>query len=145
MPKQLVKLDAVIHADRNKVYDFLCDHESFGRIWPGKTTRIRDGDEPGLPNGIGSIRRIEVGPISFEETHIQCQRPELIQYRITRGSPIKNHLGTIKLIDEEGSTRIDYEIEFEAKIPCTGGLIARSLKRDWEKGIKPIIQELETS
>ncbi|MGB1580555.1 MAG: SRPBCC family protein [Nevskiales bacterium] len=144
MSKQQVELSAVIHASRGKVYDFFCDHESFGRIWPGKTTRIRDGDEPGLPNGVGSVRRIQVGPISFEETHTQCQRPELIQYRITRGSPIKNHLGTIRLIDEDGSTRIDYCIEFEPKIPCTGGLLARSLKRDWARGIEPIIRELES-
>ncbi len=139
---QIVRLACRINAEPTRVYDFFCDHESFGRIWPGTIKRIKDSDEPGNPNGLGSVRSIQLGPIVFEETHITCQRPQRIQYTVTRGGPIKNHLGTIDFIAEDDGTRIDYTISFDPRIPLTGCLIARSLKRDWERGIQPIIAEL---
>lgn len=142
MPSQTVHLSAQIAASPEKVYDFFCDHESFGRIWPGQITRIKDSSKPGRPNDVGSVRQIRVGPMAFEETHTVCDRPRQIQYRVTRGSPIKNHLGTINFIEEGGDTRIDYTIEFDPKIPGTGCLIARSLKRDWARGIGPVAEEL---
>lgn len=143
MPSQLVQLDARFSANPETVFDFFCDHESFGRIWQGEFSRIRASEEPGNPNGVGSAREIRLGLMRFEETHTCCERPRLIEYRVTRGSPIKNHVGRIRFIAEpDGSTRVDYTIEFDPKIPFTGGLIARSLKRDWAQGIGPIIKEL---
>lgn len=145
MPSQTIVLHADIKAPADLVYDFFCDHESFGRIWPGKTKRIKDSAEAGNPNGLGSMRSITLGPIVFEETYITCERPRQIQYTVTRGGPIKNHLGTINFIDEGDSTRIDYTIAFDPRIPFTGCLIASSLKRDWRRGIQPIIAELSQS
>ena len=141
-PSHSVRFSCFISAPPTSVYDFFCDHESFGRIWPGKIQRIKDSEEPGNPNGLGSVRSITLGPIVFEETHITCERPREIQYTVTRGGPIKNHLGTIKFIAEADGTRIDYTIAFDPRIPLTGCLIASSLKRDWARGIKPVIAEL---
>ncbi len=143
MPSQRVVLTACVQAPPEQIYDFFCDHESFGRIWPGEIRRIKDSDDPGNPNGVGSVRSIKLGPLKFEETHITCDRPLCIQYRVTRGGPIKNHLGTIHFSPDGSATRIDYSIEFDPRVPLTGCLIARSLKRDWDRGIKPIITELE--
>lgn len=144
MPSQNVTLHCHIHASPEKVFDFFSDHESFGRIWPGKTTRIKDSDNPHNPNDVGSVRQISLGPIRFEETQITCQRPHLIEYTVTRGSPIKNHHGRIQILAaDDGGTDIDYLIAFDPKIPCTGGLIANNLRKDWARGIEPIIAELE--
>ena len=143
MPSQKIRLQCHIKAPVEKVYDFFCDHESFARIWPGKTERIKVSDNPEYPNDVGSIRRITVGPVSFEETNITVERPSLIEYTITKGGPIKNHLGRIQFSGDSSETHIDYSIEFDAKIPLTGGLIASSLEKDWAKGIPPIIAELE--
>lgn len=145
MPSQTVELSATIEADPESIYDFLIDHESFGRIWPSTMTRIRDSDEPGNPNGVGSVRLVKQGLLQFEETHITCERPRLIQYRVTRGGPIKNHLGSIRLIPDASGTRIHYTIEFDPKIPCTGCLIACLLKRDWARGIAPVARELASA
>ncbi len=144
MPSQEVKLHCRIMASPERVFDFFCDHESFGRIWPGKITRIKASDNPDNPNDVGSVRQVCLGPMCFEETQITCQRPSLIEYTVTRGSPIKNHRGRIRITPgADGGTDIDYRIEFDPRIPCTGGLIARNLAKDWSKGIAPIIRELE--
>ncbi len=146
MPSQLVKLNCHIKASPEEVFDFFCDHESFGRIWPGRTRRIKESSDPANPNGVGSIRQICLGPMCFEETQITCDRPALIEYTVTRGSPIKNHLGRICLTAAtDGGTDIDYRISFDPRIPLTGALIANSLTKDWSKGIVPIIQELESA
>ena len=144
MAQHTIEFRLTINAAPEKVFDFFADHESFGRIWPGKTRRIRESSEPGHPNGVGSVREIRVGPTRFEETQTVYDRPNRIEYTVTRGSPIKNHLGQIQLSkNTDGGTDIDYRITFEPKIPLTGKLIARSLENGWAKGIKPIIDELE--
>lgn len=145
MPRQRIQLHCQIRAPIERVYDFFCDHESFGRIWPGKIRRIRDSSDPNNPNGIGSVRRICIGPICFEETHTVCDRPRLIEYKVSRGSPIKNHTGRICFSEKGQETEIHYSIEFDARIPFTGGLIARNLENDWAKGIQPVIRELESA
>lgn len=142
MPQQCVRLSAQIDASPETVFDFFCDHESFGKIWTGNFKRIKDSDDPGNPNGVGSVRLISNGPLNFEETQTRCERPEVIEYQVTRGSPIKNHLGRIQLIAENGGTRIDYSIEFDPKIPGTGCLIAWTIRRDWNKGIGPVAAQI---
>lgn len=143
MPRHRIQLHCRINAPVEKVFDFFCDHESFGRIWPGNTSRIRESSNPDNPNDVGSVRRICIGPICFEETHTVCDRPRRIEYTITRGSPIKNHLGRICFSAHGSGTEIQYSIEFDARIPFTGGLIARNLEKDWARGITPVIRELE--
>ena len=144
MAQQIIHFKLSINASPEAVFDFFCDHESFGRIWPGQTRRIKESQEPGHPNGVGSVREIRVGPTRFEETQTVYDRPNRIEYTVTRGSPIKNHLGQIQLsANPNGGTDIDYRITFEPKIPLTGKLIARSLENSWASGIKPIIRELE--
>lgn len=146
MPSQEVKLSCRIQASPEKVYDFFCDHESFGRIWPGRTTRIKDSELPDNPNGVGSVRQICLGPMCFEETHMTCDRPRLIEYTVTRGSPIRNHWGRIQFTAAaDGGTDINYSIVFDPRIPLTGALIAGNLRKDWAKGIQPIIEELEAA
>lgn len=146
MTSQVLKLECHIKASPEKVFDFFGDHESFGRIWPGKTQRIKDSNHSTDPNDVGSIRQIKLGPTRFEETQISYTRPSLIEYTVTKGSPIKNHHGRICLsAADDGGTDIYYTIAFDPKIPCTGKLIANNLSNNWRKGIQPIIAELEAS
>ena len=91
MPRHKVVIEHRFQADPATVFAFFADHEQFGRLWPGTTRRIATGQND--PNGVGSVREIRVGPVRFEETVVTFQRPHLIEYTVTRGSPIKNHHG----------------------------------------------------
>lgn len=115
------------------VFTALADHERFGTIWPGETRRIREGDLE--PNGVGSVRHIRHGLVGFEETTITHDKPHLIEYTITRGTPLKNHHGRIELRDDNGCTQMHYVICFDCPIPFLGKKIARDLERDFHAGI----------
>lgn len=131
MPQHEVKIRETIPAPREQVFEFFADHQKFTTLFGGGCQRIKDGEQE--PNGLGSIRRIGPGPFGFEETIVAFERASRIDYQVTRGSPIKNHLGSIRFSDAGSGTQIDYVIRFDAKIPGTGGFIAWLLGWGWRR------------
>ena len=142
MPQQTVRFEQFFAAPRDKVFAWFADHDKFGRIWPGKTRRIHESPDPREPNGLGSVREIRSGGLTFEETVTGFDVPERIEYRITKGGPIKNHRGELRFSEVEGGTRLDYVIEFDPKLPLTGGLIASILCTSFQRGIPRAVEDL---
>ena len=142
MAQQEVVMDGEFAAPRAQVFAAFADHARFGRIMGGRFTRIRDaaGSDP---NGAGSVRELRgLGP-AFEETIVTYQPPALIEYTVSRGSPIKNHLGRIEFSDTaSGGTRVHYVIRFEPRVPLTGGLIAGILRGAWPKASQRVLKNL---
>lgn len=149
MPRHHVQINDHIAASPEAVFDFLVDHESFGRIWPGKTKRVKVSADAEHPNGVGSTREIKVGPIPglmiFREAITVYQRPNRIEYAIVGFAAIKNHLGTIQLsASADGGTDIDYHIEFDGRLPGIGSILVKDLPRQWAEGIVAVKAELES-
>lgn len=142
MPQQRVRFEQFFAAPRGKVFGYFADHERFGRIWPGSFRRTQVSADPKNPDGLGSIREIRTAGMSFEETITGFEPPSHIEYRITRGGPIKNHVGRLVFSDVPGGTKLDYTIEFEPKIPFTGGLVASVLCASWQRGVQRAIDDL---
>ncbi len=140
MPRHRIELRHEFDAPPERVFDYFAAHETFANLWPAKITRLRDGDEE--RDGVGSVREIRVGPLAFEETIVTYQRPALLEYRITRGGPLRNHHGRIAFHPQGAGTRLEYSIEFDGRVPLIGGLIAKSLVRDFERGVIPVAAEL---
>ena len=140
MAKQQLHLEHRFISPLEQVFEFFADHEQFGRIWPGQTRRIQAGESE--PNGLGSVREIRVGPVSFEETVVAFERPRLIEYTISKGSPLKNHYGRIAFLPDKDGCRVDYHIEFEGRFPLIAGIVARNLQRDFKKGLAALRSEL---
>lgn len=142
MPQQTVRFEQFFARPREQVFAWFADHEKFGRIWPGRTRRVQASADPAHPNGLGSVREIRSAGLIFEETVTAFEPPSLIEYRVTRGGPIRNHLGRLRFSEVEGGTRLDYTIEFDPKIPLTGGLIASVLCTSWHRGVQRAIEDL---
>ena len=120
-----------------RVYSYLAEHENLGPIFGAKVERVRDGDDS--RNGVGSVRRLKVGPLPwFEETNTQVVPHELIEYRITRGSVLDNHRGEMRFSSNGSGSRVDYVIEFDAKIPLTGPLLKRTIEGNVRAGLKDV-------
>ncbi|MBI3171792.1 MAG: SRPBCC family protein, partial [Hydrocarboniphaga effusa] len=94
------------------------------------------------PNGLGSVREIRSSGFTFEETITAFDPPQRIEYRITRGGPIKNHLGRLLFSEVPGGTQLDYTIEFNPRLRLTGGLIASILCASWHRGVQRTIDDL---
>lgn len=120
-----------------QVFGELTDHARFGQIIGADITRILDakGDDP---NGIGSVRRIrQAGVPAFEETVVAWQRNKLMHYRVSKGSPIKHHIGKLTFSEHDGRVRLDYSIEFVPRValPGWGWLLKKLIQRPIEQGL----------
>jgi len=131
MPSQEVRLYERIHAPVETVFAFFADHARFATLFGGRCERIREGD--GDANGLHSVRRLGRGPLSFEETIVAFEPNQRIAYQITRGSPLKHHVGIITFRGDGNTTAIDYVIRFDGRFPGIGPLIAKGLAFAWRR------------
>ena len=142
MSQQVVKFEQFFAAPRGAVFAYFADHVKFGRIWGGRFTRVQDGQDPLEPNGLGSVREVRAKGFVFEETIVKFEKPSLIEYRVTKGGPIKNHLGRIEFREVEGGSKVSYTITFEPRIPLTGGLMAGLLCATWHGNVHRAVKEI---
>ncbi len=142
MRQQQVKFEQFFAAPREKVFAWFSDHQKLSRIFGGKFKRIKDGHDPKDPNGLGSVREIRTAGLTFEETISKYEPPSLIEYVVSKGGPVKNHLGHMEFHAVEGGTKLIYSIGFDPKIPLTGGLIAGVLCTTFHKGIPKAVRDI---
>lgn len=124
------------NAPIKEIFDFFTDHENIGELFPGETVRIKKSTNANNPNGLGSVRRITVFPITIEETITEFIPNKLIEYRISNDAPIRNHLGKMEFSEHNEKTILDYSIEFESKVPYLGKLVKLALEEALIFGLK---------
>lgn len=134
-----------IAAPINDVFDRLADHNRMGEFMSADIRRVKDSTiaAEGV-NGTGSVRTLKIlGLADFDETVVKSEKPNTIEYKITRGSPLKNHLGVIRLQEENGAVAIDWDITFDMGF---GGMIVELLlKTAVGGGLGKLKKQLETA
>ncbi len=138
MASHTIDIEETVAVPRSRVFALFADHSRFGKLLGAPVKRIKDSEQAD-PNGLGSVRRLGIGPIGLEETIIRFEPDSVIEYTVTGMSPIRNHLGRIRFNDAAGGgTRIRYTITFEDLVPFTGKLIQKALDRGLRKGIRRV-------
>jgi uncharacterized protein YndB with AHSA1/START domain len=121
-----------------RVFAYLSEHENLASVFGAKVRRLRDGSD-GQRNGVDSARELRIGPLPpFVETVVEFVPNELIRYRITKGSPLRDHEGTMRFSARNGGTHLHYEIAFRAVLPGLDALIALGLRRNVSRGLARI-------
>ena len=111
-----------------RIFAHLAEHENLAEVFGAKITRLRDGEHE--RNGVGSVRRLKVGPLPpFEETVTEFVAPERIVYRITKGSPLRGHVGVMTFAPADGGTSFVYDIRIASPIPGLAPIVTASLTR----------------
>jgi uncharacterized protein YndB with AHSA1/START domain len=111
------------------IFAHLAEHENLAEVFGAKVTRVRDGDG-GERNGVGSVRRLQIGPLPpFEETVTEFVPFERIVYRITKGSPLRGHVGVMSFAPAAGGTLFHYDIRIASPIPGIAPLVRAALTR----------------
>src|SRR5699024_3424456 len=98
-----------------ELYAFLSVHKNMESIFaPAKIKRIKEGSDS--PEGLGSVRvlSLQLAP-SFEETVTLNEPNQRIEYRITKGSPLKEHHGVMRFNSTESGSELHYTIDFAGK------------------------------
>lgn len=125
------------------VFDFFSVHENLGKIYPAAVKCIKFGEDPINANSRGSVRRIIAFPIVIEETVTEYIPNQLIEYRLTMGVGVKDHIGTMRFGElGYGKCRLDYSIEFSPTIPMTGFLIKNILEKIIGQGVRDAARQL---
>ncbi len=132
------------NAAPEKVFAIFASHEQFAAALTGPlgvklnaVRRIKTGE--GSPDGVGSVRRIGFGPTAFEETIVKSEAPKRLEYRISKGSPLRNHRGIVSFTPTStGGTAVDYRISFTPMIPGTGPAFALLLEKLIGSGMRRI-------
>ncbi len=148
MASRNIHLTATVKAPREAVFAWVGDHDKFGSLLPGKTRRIVDGSGPGGVNGKGSVRRVSfaMGASYTDEKVTDYVPGEYVEYTVVEGSPVKNHLGRIRLSDAPGGgTAIDYRIEFDPRIPFTGAATEMLVRAIIGGGLKKLKSRAEAA
>lgn len=136
MSQQTIDFRVTFPVPVSTLYARLSDHARLGEIWPGRFELIKEGAPD--KNGAGAVRRISVAGSTFEETVLTAERDKLIEYTVSRGGPIKNHLGTMRFTPQGASTELHYTIVFESKIPFAGPIIKMALAGPLQSGLKKL-------
>ncbi|PSF10728.1 SRPBCC family protein [Marinobacter fuscus] len=140
MADYLIEIDEVFELPRRQVFMMFADHYRFGKLIGAPVKRIKDSLQAD-PNGIGSVRRVGLGPLSVEETVLGFEPDLLIEYTIISLSPLRNHRGRIRFSEtQEGHTRVHYVISFDAAIPLTGSAFRALLERRIRRGVRRLPQ-----
>lgn len=133
-----VHVERDLSAPVDQVFAHLAEHENLAALFGAKVQRLNDGETE--RNGVGSRRRLKVGPLPpFEETVTRYVPNELIEYKITKGSPLDGHVGTMEFSAAPGGgTHFDYKIRIASKLPLVAPIVTKQLTRDIAKGLKGV-------
>lgn len=136
---QRVIVDHDFSVPIERAFAFLSEHENLEGLFGAKIRRLQDGSD-GDRNGVGSVRELKVGPLPpLEETITEVVPDQLIRYRITKGSPLRNHRGEMRFTpNADGGSHLHYEIAFGMVVPGLDFVVAKGVKRNIEKGLKQV-------
>ncbi len=127
-----------LSAPVERVFSYLAEHENLGDLFGAKVRRLNDGETE--RNGVGSRRELKVGPLpAFEETVTEVVANELIEYKITKGSPLRDHVGVMRFSPTAaGGTHLDYRIRVAMGVPGAAALVKAILTRNIERGLDTV-------
>lgn len=145
MRKQHIEIRQSFNAPVETIFNILSDHESFGNVLETKILRVVDSPDKNK-NGVGSVRRICSFPLpAFEETIVAFEPNSLVEYVVSKGSPIKNHKGRMEFSQEDGKTKLCYYIVFQPRLPFMflGPILKRAIENPIRKSLEKLSQAVQ--
>jgi uncharacterized protein YndB with AHSA1/START domain len=94
-----------IGAPVETVFAVLTDHAGYAKLTPLRKSELeRQGESD--PNGVGAIRRLTVAGPPMREEVIAYEAPSRFSYKVLSGLPVRDHVGTVELTEEDGRTKM---------------------------------------
>ncbi|TAL17124.1 MAG: SRPBCC family protein [Aquabacterium sp.] len=135
MPRYQIRITQSFARPVDEVFARLADHDNLRSVFKVPVHRIRDGK--GDVNGVGSVRRIGMGPLAVEETVTALARNRSIDYRITKGgAPLRNHRGSLRFSSTPGGSTVHWSIDYEVPLPLIGALVRAVLNSRISSGLR---------
>jgi uncharacterized protein YndB with AHSA1/START domain len=104
-----INLSQDFDVSAERVYDALADQDGMS-AWLGGKISVPVRVNGGL---VGTVRRIHVGPASFDEQIVEAERPHLIAYTISSPVPLLvKHRGELRVSSLDARrSRVTWQVE----------------------------------
>jgi uncharacterized protein YndB with AHSA1/START domain len=136
-----ILVERLVPAPRERVWEILSDHEGMKKWLPVREVVRRRPGSPD-PNGVGAVRTIRGMGLVIDEQITGFKPPERLEYVLTEGAPIRDHLGEVVLTEEPGGTRVRWSVRFRPAIPGTGTLLRFLLRRGIAQGLENLAKRV---
>lgn len=140
MSAQTIRFEQFFAAPRETVFAWFAQHENVGRLFYCHAVRIRDSEVGPDINGVGSARRVRHGLFQLEQTITRFEPPALIEYHGTARWPIGAQVGRLHFEAVPGGTQLEYDIEFDGRMPLSGSLLSGLLCGAWRRGVQRAVE-----
>ena len=140
-----IQIKKEFNAPVAQVFELLSKHATYNIAFaPMQVVRIKDSADPERPDGVGSVRRMGIGPIKPLQEQITVLEPnQRIEYKIIKNPLIKHHLGTIEFQQvADHNTLVTYRIELQARVPFVNKAILAQLKTAIKIGLSKLAKSL---
>jgi uncharacterized protein YndB with AHSA1/START domain len=123
---QEIDIRTTTEADPAAVWRLLDDSSSWPSWTPIDSCELerRRG-----PDGLGEIRAFRRGRVRVREEIVERATEQRLAYTLLSGLAVRDYRADIDLIPRPGGTEIHWNATFSAKIPGSGGLYRRALKK----------------
>lgn len=141
-----IHIEQRFEAPISQIWETFNQHALFGKMLGQNIVRVSDSTQPDNPDGVGSIRRIKLPFLSFEETVRKSEKNACIEYQITKGTPLHHHYGTMLFSENEkyGSKTalLNYTIELGSRFPLFAAALKIVLQKSIESSLKKYAEGL---
>lgn len=136
-----ITINQEFNSSIESIFELLSKHATYNQVFaPIQVVRIKDSSDPQRPDGVGSVRKMGVGPIKpIQEQITVLEVNQRIEYKIIKNPLIKHHLGVIEFKSiASNKTLVTYTIELQARAPFVSKLILAQLKLAITLGFKKL-------
>ncbi|WP_168419005.1 MULTISPECIES: SRPBCC family protein [Acinetobacter] len=140
-----IQIKKEFNAPVAQVFELLSKHATYNIAFaPMQVVRVKDSADPERPDGVGSVRRMGIGPIKPLQEQITLLEPnQRIEYKIIKNPLIKHHLGVIEFQDiADNKTLVTYSIELQTRVPFVSKAILAQLKTAIKIGLSKLAKSL---
>jgi Polyketide cyclase / dehydrase and lipid transport len=128
MGRRHIEVTAHSHAARDVVFVLLADGTTWPRWSPIESFELeRPGDPP--PEGPGAIRIFRRGRTIGRDQIVEVVPGRRFGYASLSGLPVRDYRAHVDLEPQADGTTIRWQASFLPKVPGTGWLLERGLRR----------------
>ncbi|ARN75222.1 SRPBCC family protein [Oceanicoccus sagamiensis] len=140
-----IYIEQMIARPIEEVFELLADHGAYSTFRGIKRSKLLEQGQS-EKNGLGALRYLDLGIVNFDERITCFERPHRLDYKIERSAPLPfNHqLGSIKLEDADGHTKVTWVSKGTITIPLLGKLyFDKKFQTQGEKGFSSLLKQIE--
>ncbi|MDM1754918.1 SRPBCC family protein [Acinetobacter towneri] len=140
-----IQIKKEFNAPVAQVFELLSKHATYNIAFaPMQVVRIKDSTDPERSDGVGSVRRMGIGPIKpLQEQITLIEQNKRIEYKIIKNPLIKHHLGTLEFQQvADNKTLVTYRIELQVRVPFVSKVILAQLKTAIKIGLSKLAKSL---